>query len=59
MIIDSIVVTTTRSGLDVYARLDNDQYPKVKVSGAQLAAVNITGHEFHQSWTTPSTQQLI
>jgi transposase len=57
VIINSIAATNTRSGLDVYARLDDNQYPKVEVTDAQLAAVNITRHEFHPEWNytiTPS-----
>lgn len=57
MTVNSIAATNTRSGLDVYARLDDNQYPKVEVTDAQLAAVNITRHEFHPEWNytiTPS-----
>lgn len=57
VIINSIAATNTRSGLDVYARLDDNQYPKGEVTDAQLATVNITRHEFHPEWNytiTPS-----
>ncbi|PZR69963.1 MAG: ISAzo13 family transposase [Solirubrobacterales bacterium] len=50
VIIDLIAATTTRSGLDVYARLDDNQYPKVEVTDAELADVNITAHQFHPEW---------
>ena len=50
VIIDSIAATTTRSGLDVYARLDDNDYPKIEVSDAELAAVNLTPHQFHPEW---------
>ncbi len=50
VIINSIAATTTRSGLDVHARLDDNQYPKVEITDAQLAAVNITRHDFHPEW---------
>jgi transposase len=50
VIINSIAATTTRSGLDVYARLDERDYPKVEVTDAELAAVNIARHQFHPEW---------
>ena len=51
--------TKTDKGLDVYARLDQNEYPKVEVTNTQLAAVNITRDEFHPEWNysiEPSTQ---
>jgi DDE family transposase len=63
VIIDLIGSTTTSSGLKVYARLDPAEYEKgIKVSDAQLAAVNITRHEFHGDWNYtihPTTTALI
>jgi hypothetical protein len=50
VIINLIAATTTTSGLEVYARLDERSYPKVEVSDADLAAVNLTGDEFHPEW---------
>ncbi len=51
VIVNLIGATTTRTGLDVFARLDERSYPKhVKVSDAELAAVNLEGHEFHPDW---------
>ena len=50
VIINSIAATTTRSGLEVYARLDDHDYPKVEVTDAELAAVKINRHEFHGEW---------
>jgi hypothetical protein len=51
VIINLIAATTTGTGLEVYARLDKDEYPdKIAVTDAQLAAVNITRHEFHPEW---------
>jgi len=51
VIINLIGATTTRSGLRVYARLDEREYPReVKVGDAQLAAVNLTGDDFHPEW---------
>jgi DDE family transposase len=50
VIINSIAATTTRSDLDVYARLDDNDYPKVEVTDGELAAVNIARHQFHPEW---------
>ena len=58
VIINSIAATTTRTGLEVYARLDQNAYPKVQVTDTELAAVNITHDKFHPEWNytiTPST----
>jgi len=50
-VIDLIAATTTTKGLKVYARLDENTYPKgIKVTDAQLAAVNLTGDQFHPDW---------
>ncbi len=47
-IVNLIASTTTRSGLKVFARLDEGSYPaKVTVSDAELEAVNLHGHAFH------------
>jgi transposase len=51
VIINLIATTSTRTGLNVYARLDERTYPdKVRVSDAELAAVNIDRHAFHADW---------
>ena len=51
MIINLIAATGTRTGLKVYAQLDERVYPKdVKVTDEQLAAVNLQGHAFHPEW---------
>ena len=51
VIINLIGAATTRSGPEVYARLDEREYPKgLKVSDAELAAVNLIGDEFHPDW---------
>ena len=58
VIINSIAATTTRTGLEVYARLDQTAYPKVDVTDTELAAVNITHDQCHPEWNytiTPST----
>jgi len=51
VIIDLIGQTTTSTGLKVYARLDPSEYEKgIKVTNAELAAVNIVRDEFHGDW---------
>jgi hypothetical protein len=51
VIISLIGATTTTTGLQVYARLDERDYPtKIQVSNAELAAVQLTGDEFHPEW---------
>ncbi len=51
VIIDLIASTTTSTGLEVHARLDPGHYEKgIKVSDAQLAAVNIERDQFHPDW---------
>ena len=51
VIVNLIGATTTRTGLEVYARLDEREYPKgVAVSDAELAAVNLEGAQFHPEW---------
>jgi hypothetical protein len=59
-IIELIAATTTNTGLKVYARLDQNTYPqKIKVTDKQLAAVNITGHQFHPEWNYTLTPSII
>ncbi len=58
VIINLIAATTTSAGLKVYVRLDENEYPKVEITDAQLAAVNLTRHPFHGEWNytiSPST----
>jgi len=51
VIINSIAATTTRTGLTVQARLDDNSYPTgVKVSNAQMAALPVSRHPFHGDW---------
>jgi hypothetical protein len=51
VVIELIAATTTNTGLNVYARLDETPYPpKIKITDEQIAAVNITGHPFHPEW---------
>ncbi len=50
-IVQLIAATTTDAGLKVRAELDENKYPKgVKVSDAQIAAVNLSRHPFHGDW---------
>ena len=60
VIINLIGTATTRSGLDVHARLDQRPYPKgIKVTDAQLAAVNLTPATFHPEWNYTVNPSLI
>jgi len=50
-IINLIAGTTTSTGLEVYARLDEGSYPaKLRVTNAEFKAINIHRHEFHPEW---------
>lgn len=60
VIINLIGATSTRTGLDVYARLDPNRYPTgIKVSDRQLAAVNLTGDPFHPDWNYTINPSII
>jgi len=51
VIIELIAAATTRTGLKVYAQLDERTYPdKIKVTDAELAAVQLEGDPFHAEW---------
>jgi len=51
VIVNLIGATTTRTGLEVYARLDERDYPKgIAVSDAELAALNLERDQFHPEW---------
>jgi len=50
-IINLIGATTTSSGLEVHARLDDGTYPdKIKVPDTEIKAVNLHGDKFHSEW---------
>jgi hypothetical protein len=50
-IVQLIAATTTDTGLTIRAELDENKYPKgVKVSDAQMAAINLSRHSFHGDW---------
>ena len=50
-IVNLIGATTTSTGLEVYARLDDGSYPdKIRVPDDVIAAVNLHGDAFHPEW---------
>jgi hypothetical protein len=50
-VINLIAATTTRTGLEVYARLDDGSYPdKIRVPDQEIQAVNLHGDQFHPEW---------
>jgi Rhodopirellula transposase DDE domain len=51
VIIQLIANTTTKTGLKIYAELDSGRYPTgIKVSDAELAALNLKRADFHGDW---------
>ena len=49
--IQLIAATTTKTGLKVRCELDQNTYPAgIKVSDAEMDAVNLTRHHFHGEW---------
>jgi hypothetical protein len=61
-IVQLIAATTTRTGLNVKAEIDHGTYPSgIKVTDAEMAALNISPHEFHGEWNytiAPRTTQM-
>ena len=50
-VVSLIGSTTSTTGLKVYAQLDENSYERgVKITDAQLAAVNLTPNKFHGEW---------
>ena len=50
-VVELIAATTTKTGLTVRCELDTRSYPKgIKVSDAEMAALNIKGDTFHPEW---------
>jgi Rhodopirellula transposase DDE domain len=50
-VVELIGATTTKAGLKVQCVLDTRTYEKgIKVSDAEMNALNITGHAFHPDW---------
>lgn len=51
VIVNLIANTTTRTGLKIHAELDRAAYPTgIKVSDAELKAVNVVNDDFHGDW---------
>jgi hypothetical protein len=60
VIVQLIAATTTKTGLKVRCELDKNIYPAgVKVSNAELEAVNLTRHEFHGAWNYTINQTAL
>ncbi|HVP11519.1 MAG TPA: ISAzo13 family transposase [Phycisphaerae bacterium] len=50
-VVELIAATTTKTGLTVACELDTADYAKgIKVSDSEMAALSITGNEFHPEW---------
>lgn len=50
-IVQLIAATTTRTGLEVRAQLDDGDYPNgVKISDQQMAQLPLSRHDFHGDW---------
>jgi hypothetical protein len=50
-VVSLIGATTSTTGLKVYAQLDENTYERaIKITDAQLAAVNLTPDELHGEW---------
>jgi transposase len=50
-VVSLIGATTSTAGLKVYAELDENTYERsIKITNAQLAAVNVTPDAFHGEW---------
>ena len=51
VIVQLIAATTTKTGLTVRCELDQNTYPAgIKVSDAEIEAVNLARHDFHGEW---------
>jgi hypothetical protein len=51
VIVQLIAATTTQAGLEVHSEIDPNTYPAgIKVTDAELARVNLRGHNFHSDW---------
>jgi hypothetical protein len=62
VIVQLIAATTTEAGLTVRCELDRKTYPKaIAISDAEIAAVNLTRHDFHGEWNytiSPNARSL-
>src|ERR1019366_4509121 len=55
-----IAATTTKTGLTVRCELDTRSYPKgIKVSDAEMMAINIKGDAFHPEWNYTIAPRLV
>ncbi len=60
VIVELIAATTTDAGLKVRCQLDPNTYPAgIKVSDAEIDAVNLTRHDFHGDWNYTITPKLL
>ncbi|TXL74811.1 ISAzo13 family transposase [Vineibacter terrae] len=51
VIVELIAATTTKAGLTVRCQLDPNTYPAgIKISDADLQAINLKRHDFHGDW---------
>ncbi len=51
VIVQLIAATTTKTGLKVHCELDRNAYPAgIKVSDAEIRAINLAPHDFHGEW---------
>jgi hypothetical protein len=51
VIVNLIAHTTTRTGLNIESKLDDNAYPTgIEINDEQLAALNIKPHKFHGNW---------
>ena len=61
-VIELISATTTTTGLTIRAGRDPEWYEKgIKITDTELAALNITGHDWHPNWNytlTPTAQTI-
>ena len=59
-IVQLIAATTTTTGLKVRCKLDQNTYPAgIKVSDAEIDALNISRHDFHGDWNYTIIQSLL
>jgi hypothetical protein len=60
VIVQLIAATTTKTGLKVRCQLDENTYQAgIKVSDAEMAAVNLTRHDFHGDWNYTITPKAL
>ena len=51
VVVALISATTTKAGLNVACRIDDNRYPKgITVSDEEMAAINLTPDPFHGDW---------